>query len=578
MRLRNLRTQILAYLDLVRWTALDAFRPLPWSSATMVGGGFAALALQVNAVALAVLFARNLSSSTAMTLGPITLSPRDSARDTVIVAAGILVSMLLSTAARYAARLAELRIRERYADRCWTRGVRLVRGERSAVPGPIPYHLNEIQRLVRSDSILCSRFAVLLLQSVSAGVKLLLASAVLVAVDPILAGVILLVAGGFGIAAYRVNLRSARMSLAFEDSIADARDETRDLLIEAGSPFPPAHDDPPMPGKDRYLSMYGMRLRTSDEGEAIGNLLLTTVLSLTVLGIGLGGGGWRTAASFLIALPYALMAFRELMRTTTSLNRFYPMVRRYRSFLHDFDGTAVTSEAPPATLRVGFRRGGDRARSPIPRVDLAPGDIAVLDCGFIPDRHTAGWVVQAISESGQAAPWAGHVAVATSRWPVDRAHLTRIGWTPDEFEAFRSLVVAVHRERLLDLGFTPGDHLPREDGASKPVGRLMVAIVLATRTAPGSIVLVDGRDLARLTEDEMRTVRSFLAEHIVLAVVPPRRPHLELSPDTPALTVSGTGLVRIEPLGDWKTGTDGDDDALDETDELAEDDASLDGM
>ena len=239
MRFRALRIQIRSYLDLVWWTSKDAFHPLLWSSVMMVGGGFAALALQVTGVALTVLFARSLTSDAPLTLGPIALHPRESTRDLVILSGGILVSMLLSTAVRYAAQLAELRIRERYADRCWTRGIDLVRGPKSAPAGPVPYHVNEVQRLVRGDALLCSRFAVLLLQSSVSGGKLLVACVTLLVVNPLLTIGILALGTVFGAAAYRVNLRSARISMEFENSINDARAETKELLLDAGAPFNP---------------------------------------------------------------------------------------------------------------------------------------------------------------------------------------------------------------------------------------------------------------------------------------------------------------------------------------------------
>lgn len=580
MLFKALRIQIRSYLDLVWWTVKDAFRPLPWSSITMVGGGFAALALQVNGVALTVLFARSLTSETPLSLGPIELHPRDSTGDLLVLSGGILVSMLLSTAVRYAARLAELRIRERYADRCWTRGVELVRGPRSAPPGPVPYHLNEVQRLVRADALLCSRFAVLLLQSSVSSGKLLVACVTLLIVNPLLTIGILAMGTVFGAAAYRVNLRSARVSMEFEDSINDARAETRELLLDAGAPFHPRTDEPltpeSMPAKRRYLALYGLRLRTSDEGEAIGNLLLAMVLSATVLGIGLGSDDWSQAAMFLIALPYALLAFRELMRTTTSLNRFYPMVRRYRAFVDAFVESPEATDTP-RELVVGFHRHADRRASPVPRVVLHPGDIAVAETPFTPDRHTTNWFIAAISESRDARPWIDRVVPLTSRAPLDRSRMADLGWSSTDLQTLRELLVAEGRPQQLDDAFAAGDHLPRPDATTRPVMRLLIWVVIAARLAPDALILLDGRDVSRLSADGLEAVRRHLAAHIVIVIVPPARPPLCLPGETPALTVAAVGLQRIDPLAAWGLseggGVDAADDSIDD-----EDDSSLDGM
>ncbi|MFM1833571.1 MAG: hypothetical protein RLZZ461_1887 [Planctomycetota bacterium] len=580
MRFRTLRTQAWSYLDLVRWTAWDAFRPLPGSAIVMAGGSIAALALQVNGVALTILFARSLTSDSPLVLGPVELHPRETTLDLLLLAGAILVSMLLSTGARFASRLAELRIRERYADRCWSRGLDLVRGQDAAPPGPVPYHLNEVQRLVRSDALLCSRFAVLLLQSSVAGVKFLVACGALLLVNPGITAAILGIGAAFGAAIYRVNLRSIRISMAFEETTNDAREETRDLLIEAGSPFvsrePSTRD---LPAKSRYLSMYGARLRTSDEGEAIGNLLLATVLTLTVLGIGLRTDGWREAATFLIALPYALLAFREVMRTTTSLNRFFPMVRRYRTFIEAFT-PAEPSMNPPETFEIGFLRHTERKASPLPRIVLHRGDIAVVASPFIPDRHTTAWFAAALSESKTANAWIGHTAPATSKWPFDRERLESIGWSPEEFETLRSLLLADDRHDVLGTAFEPGDHLPRREVKLRPVIRLMMGVVLAGRSSPHGLVFLDGRDASRLSMAGMEGVRRFLGERIVLVVVPPIHANLPLPGETIALTMSANTLIRIEHLADWGPADPSEaHDVTDETlDDEDEDDSGLDGL
>jgi hypothetical protein len=579
MRFRTLRTQARSYLDLVRWTALDAFRPLPGSTIVMAGGSIASLLLQVNGVALTILFARSLTSDAPLRLGPIELQPRGASIDLFLLAGAILASMLLSTGARFASRLAELRIRERYADRCWSRGLDLIRGEDAAPPGPVPYHLNEVQRLVRSDALLCSRFAVLLLQSSVAAGKFLVACGALLLVSPGITAAILSIGAAFGAAIYRVNLRSIRMSMAFEETANDAREETRDLLIEAGSPFAtrtPATAD--LVAKNRYLSMYGLRLRTSDEGEAIGNLLLATVLTLTVLGIGLGSDGWREAATFLIALPYALLAFREVMRTTTSLNRFFPMVRRYRAFIEAFT-PATSSPHPPEIFEIGFLRHSERRASPLPRAVLKPGDIAVVESDFIPDRHTTGWFAAALSETKSADAWIGHTTPATSKWPYDRERLDSIGWSLEEFEALANLLAADERAEILETAFDPDDHLPRAGAKLRPVIRLVIGVVLAGRSSPRGLVFLDGRDAGRLSVGGMEGVRRFLGNRIVLVVVPRVHTILPLPGDTIALTMAKNVLVRIEHLSDWiAADPTGADDSIEENACEDEDDADLDGL
>jgi hypothetical protein len=250
------------------------------------------------------------------------------------------------------------------------------------------------------------------------------------------------------------------------------------------------------------------------------------------------------------------------MRTTTSLNRFYPQVRRYRAFVQAFqepDTPRMPGERPehlpeylPQFLMVGFGRHADRAASPLPRIRLNRGDIAIAHVPFMPDRHTAGWLINTIIEPGTPGDWSDAVTMATSRWPLDREHLERVHWTTDEHRRLVELIGGMDRPLLLPGVFEEGGHLPNPGANTRPVLRLLIAVVLATRTPDVALVLIDGRDLARLDASELAHIRRFLGDRVVLAISPRNVVPIAVPDETPVLTVQDTRLTRIETLGDWR--------------------------
>lgn len=558
MTMKAFRNQWSAYVDVLRWSVSEGFRPVPGTVIAMVGGNLGALALQVNAVAITVAFGRALSTGSTVSILGFEGDPRQSGSLVMLAGLGVFLSMLGNAVARYASRLAELRLRERFAARCWSTALGRIAEGRIGDLGELPPDTATLQRIVRADAILCSRFAALLILTLLAVGKLVLAIGTLLYIDPLLTSIILGAGTGLGIVVYILSLRSARFSTAFEDATPDARDETRAILDGAAYALRPGERGTSasldLPARDRFLRLYSDRLRAADDSEAIGNLFLAIVLSTTIVGIGFWARGddqtWRYSAAFLIALPYALLIFRELARTSTSLNRFYPMVRRFRNFVRETETETPASGGPTTGLRIAARPAGSGGREDVTGIEIPIGGVLTIRAPHPPDRMTAGWLLRRLAATSAARrEWSDRIAVASSRSPAHRQALHAFGWGWSEFEDLSRLGDATDRGHIVERHFLPGDPLPAPETHLHSVPRFLIAVVAASRLPSPNLVFIDARSLQELPERGVQAIRHLLRDH-VLVVVAARGPLLPmLSEDTPAAVVGARGDVQIGDFG-----------------------------
>ena len=543
-----------AYLDVLLWCVKEGFRPVPGTVIAMLGGNLAAVALQVNAVAITLMFGRALSTGSTISLPGFEGDPRESTTTVVIAGLGVFLSMLGNAGARYASRLAELRLRERFASSCWGMSLTRIAAGTVGNVGELAPDSSALQRIVRSDAILCSRFAALLILTLLAAAKLSLAVATLLYIDPGLTSIILAVGAGFGFAIYALSLRSARFSVAFEDCTPAARDETKAILDRTAYSLTPAPSNSSitleLPARDRFLRLYSKRLRAADDSEAIGNLFLAMVLGTTVIGIGLWAAGddqsWRHSATFIIALPYALITFRELARTGTSLNRFYPMVRRFRNFVRDIPVFEQPTDGPSRSLTISRRSAGGARGTGQPGMTLQAGDMLVVNTPHPVDRMTAGWLIASLAGTGsEAAFWSGRVAIASSRCPVDRASLKALGWGTTELEDLRRITLATERGHVIETHFPAEDPLPIPGTHIHSVPRFLMALVAASRSPAPGLIFADARSMQELPPAGLPAIRQLVRDHILVLVVARGPLTMELPAETPAAIVGARGDVRI---------------------------------
>jgi len=543
------RAKITEYLVVVRWFAIDALWTFRGTTFAIVLGGILALLCEVQAIALAVYYGHALADDRTLDLFAFEWDARTSVIGLCIAGAAVMASMLVASLVRYASRLAVLRLRGRYAKHCWYRILRLaphLPWRRSAEG---PNDLTTLMRLARTDSMLCSRFAAILAFALLALLRLVLTVTALLVLNPALTLIIAGLAGVTLIIFYRISIRAARYSLEYEESGRPAVDEARESLhgvahaLQSGQPPTPERED--WPAAETFIDKYVGRLRCADDSEFVGNAFLAIVLGATLIGLGWSsirsGHGWESAAAYVIALPYALLAFRQISRTITMLNRFYPMAKRYRGFLCTLDDPPTATDDPPQ-LPVVVPTG--RAPKPEREDELAlhAGEAIALLAPCELNQFTASWIVDQVIGHGDAR-WRRHTAIATSNAMIDATIFPSLEWSDED------------HARLADLADAAGMANPATliDAEHAPWGaasRFLASLAEARRDPSVLVVLIDAASILRMPSTSRAAIRSVCGDRLVIVVAADDTSGLGLLAEEHGALLRASGAVLFGTV-DW---------------------------
>jgi hypothetical protein len=521
------------YGAILRWFARDALWQFKWTVAAIVGGGFLSLLFQVQAIALAMYYGHALSEDRTITIGAYSWNARTSV--TLLVIAGLTVagSMLIAAAVRYGSRRATLRLRAEYAKRCWTRVLRLIRDIPFESPGADAMEMPVAMQLARTDSMLCSRFVAILAFALIAIINLVVTVGVLIVVNPVLTLIIIALASVSAVVFYRINVRAAHMSLEYEEAGPPARQETYSAMQQIGFELEAGtvrdEGDRQWPAAEAFVDSYVQRLRCADDSEFVGNIFLAVILGTTLIGLGINAvvqnRGWESAATYLVALPYALLAFRQLSRTVTMLNRFYPMAKRYRAFVLARSGRSLQStEAPAFPLRLTAR--AKEYDAPLQTVELAAGDRLGIVAPMGVSRYTKPYLVNTLMRTRQAPnteAWIMHTRFASQNVVVREETFAALGWGTGERARFDALVEAARMSSIRDLQWPATAERPEEPSKLHPVLRFFASVVEVARDDSVRCVLLDAASLVRLP-DEGRTAVFDRFAHVITVIVSDRDP------------------------------------------------------
>ncbi|HBY76421.1 MAG TPA: hypothetical protein DEG47_05295, partial [Cyanobacteria bacterium UBA11148] len=106
----------------------------------------------------------------------------------------------------------------------------------------------------------------------------------------------------------------------------------------------------------RYQDAFEGRLRVIAESQFIGNIFFAVAISGILLTLGtsilLQGKGWSQLLIYLVASRQGLLSFKDISQKITSINRFYPYLRRYFQFLENMEPDVRINPQPAMSYRV----------------------------------------------------------------------------------------------------------------------------------------------------------------------------------------------------------------------------------
>ena len=347
-RLSNFKTTFTRYASFIRWLLPDALGLSKGLALAVLAAGFLGVAFQVQVFGMIVVYAQHFASGEELNLAGHAIDPRTSL--SLLAGGGLAVVLLLSLSALciYFSRRSILRLGRRYEEFCAKRVFYLL-GQNIDVftaiednSGGDPY----LMRLARSDSRFAGRVLRMLLSLIIPVLTLAVALAVLLYLELGLTLIILLLGTGFLAFQYRISVQAAIHSINFEKLAPEAGRQYRGLLqlfklqSESGRNQDIVEQTFAKGPVKKWLDSYEGRLRASDTSQLISGLFMAIVLGLILLIMGGAiireGSGWGRLLIYVVALRFAMVNLQQSFALITSINRFYPQVRRYFLFVQSF--------------------------------------------------------------------------------------------------------------------------------------------------------------------------------------------------------------------------------------------------
>ena len=414
-------TRAQRYAHLLRWIAVDSLWRYRGTSFLFLTAGMGGLVFQVAALGVAVIYAQMLEHGWVVTL----LGRQVEARSSVVLLAvcgtGVLVALLLSAYLTYVSGVQSIRLRRRYQVFCSLRALRLLASGFPVWPPPDKRQANlgEIMKLVRGDAAFYGRVAQMFIQAVVPAVTSILAVGALLYLEWLSTLAVLLATLVSTVFHYRASVTAVEGSRLMEQYapqasrayreqvnalrgstvVSDAEHETGDeTFFQSG-------------GVRAFLDARDRRMRALESSKLVSNACFAIIVFIVLLGLGMSiiveGRGWGRLIVYLLALRYGLVGLRSLATTITSINRFYPQLRRYRDFV---EMSATRSGVRPEPLEAyQVRATADALGGSEESATFTAGSRVLLICPTELDRYTAGFILDSLIGAS-----VGAVAAATS--------------------------------------------------------------------------------------------------------------------------------------------------------------------
>ena len=321
------------YSEVASWLIRDSYWRFPakFFAAIVLSG--ASLASQFAALGTIYRYLRAVETNSALVI----LDQNFSAQSlpVLLMTAGIVLFLFGGGIfLRYLSRVTCLQIGRAYEEYCSKRAIVLIR-ERG-IFGP------RERRAIHSEPRLCGRIVRILLDAAVSVAFVLVATVLLVIIDPLvtlwLFALVILAAPFF----YWVSLRGARFAQTEARTGSTAVLAKRSLIEDVASGVPNGDNrDVELafakgPLQKNLDASVGQR-KALEESVLITGMLMVAALGLILVQQGAyiltTGRGISSLALYLVTLRLQLTNLTKAMRVLTSVNRFYPEVARHRRFV-----------------------------------------------------------------------------------------------------------------------------------------------------------------------------------------------------------------------------------------------------
>ena len=344
-------TTLRRYLIFLRWLIPDSLFRFKQTTFVILISGFMGLAFQAQVFLMIIYYARHFSSGTSIEIFGQVFDPRSSIELLVLASLCVLLSLILSAIMNYFSRSSIIKIARKYAEYCSNRVLHLLS---SGLIIDSSIHNDKtisksLQRVVTTDSRMCSRVLRNLLGMIVPLLTLMAAFVVLIYIDMFLTLFVIAVLMIVLFLQYHLSRIIVGHSMAFEELGPRVSHEYR-ALIESFKEREHVSTDTEFNDSKvffstsspvyKYQDAYFGRLHTVESSNFVSDIFKAVILGIILFGMGASiiytGTGWGRLLIYLVALNYITINLRKIFASIIGINRFYPQLRRYFYFIQSF--------------------------------------------------------------------------------------------------------------------------------------------------------------------------------------------------------------------------------------------------
>lgn len=352
MPIKHVFSQITRYKAVWLWFVADAYWRFSGLVAKIILYMAASMALLVMALGMIYKYVDGLEQGKELNILTNTYQYQGSLELLFLVILGTALLFGGSALLRYIAGISALQLGRRYEEHCILRAasfLAITHKNESLSPW-----LNEAGKLIQSAPRFCGRVARLSIMAVLPAMTFVVTLALLAYLDFFVTLVVVLIIAISIPFLYAVNVKGARYSRTLERTMPVASQARRKILehciehdgfISPESEWMKAHTKKG-PLFDNFNAYIG-RLRAVANGLFVTQVMFGVGIVAIIWQMGghiiETGSGWGTLATYLVALRINLASFSTASTNLTGVNRFYPQVLRYFSFVRDVNNVLKTT-------------------------------------------------------------------------------------------------------------------------------------------------------------------------------------------------------------------------------------------
>lgn len=335
------------YRAVFRWLIVDSVLRFKRESFLILITGFLGISFQILTIGVVLYYAKAMEKGASIDLIFYEFDVRNSIVFLFVCGAVILFFLLLAAWLTFFSKTKSLTFRRKYEEFCSKR-IFILFGSSFKIWAPFEQDFNNdkiISKLARKDARFCGRALWMLMDLVIPFVTFLVSIGALLYINPFLTFLIFILIGISAVFLYRVSTTAAQNTSLMERFSKPANREYLQVIMRQKTIAVLSPEDESWLENNffssgapkKFLDAYIGRLKTLEYSRLISNILFAAAVFMILLILGektiFERQGWEKLIVYLVALRYMITNVRQINTKITSINRFYPQLKRYFQFL-----------------------------------------------------------------------------------------------------------------------------------------------------------------------------------------------------------------------------------------------------